>query len=72
MAETCVYCHTDRDGYTQNLPREGVGKAFIWHHAPIHGGWLLEVSQKHHSYMKIKINFCPICGRELKEGVSDG
>lgn len=72
MAETCVYCHTDRDGYTQNLPREGVGKAYIWHHALIHGGWLLEVSQKYHSHMKIKINFCPICGRELKEGMSNG
>lgn len=21
----CHYCHTDRDGYTQSLPREGNG-----------------------------------------------
>ena len=65
--KVCTYCHTDRDGYTQGLPREGIGRAFIWHHPPIHGGWILHFSGKYRTEAKIKINFCPMCGRELKE-----
>ena len=63
----CPYCHTDIDGYTQGLPREGNGKAYIHYHHPIHGGWQLEVSQKNFAHMKVKINFCPICGRKLED-----
>nr|DAJ74867.1 MAG TPA: zinc-ribbon containing domain protein [Caudoviricetes sp.]DAL52068.1 MAG TPA_asm: zinc-ribbon containing domain protein [Caudoviricetes sp.] len=63
----CPYCHTNKDGYTQNLPREGNGKAYIWHHHPIHGGWQLEVTQKRFAHMTVKIIFCPICGRRLED-----
>lgn len=64
----CPYCHTDRDGYVSELPREGVGRAVIqWHH-PAFGGWTLHFYGSHHTKAKIKINFCPMCGRELKEG----
>jgi hypothetical protein len=69
VTESCPYCHTDRDGYTQGLPREGNGNAFIWHHPPIFGGWLLRFSGKYRTEAKVKINFCPMCGRKLKEGV---
>lgn len=66
IGTVCPYCHTDKDGYTQNLPREGNGKAYIWHHPPIHGGWQLEVSQKNFAHLTVKINFCPMCGRKLE------
>ena len=66
--EICPYCHTDRDGYAQGLPREGIGRAFIWHHHPLHGGWILHFSGKYRTEAKIKINFCPMCGRKLKDG----
>lgn len=66
--ELCPYCHTDRDGYTVFLPREGTGNASIWRHPTVHGGWRLHFSGKNHTRMQIKINFCPMCGRELKEG----
>lgn len=69
--ELCPYCHTDRDGFVQNLPREGKGKVCIWHHAPIHGGWVIRFSGKYYTDAKVKINFCPICGRELKENEDD-
>lgn len=70
--ELCPYCHTDRDGFVRHLPREGIGNAHIWHHAPIHGGWMLHFSGKHNTKADIKINFCPMCGRKLKDGVDDG
>ena len=63
----CPYCHADRDGYVQLLPREGIGNASIqWHH-PAFGGWMLHFSGKYRTEAKIRINFCPMCGRELKE-----
>ncbi len=65
--KNCPYCHTDRDGYVQQLPREGVDNASIhWHH-PAFGGWMMHFSGNNRTYAKIKINFCPMCGRELKE-----
>jgi hypothetical protein len=47
------------------LPREGNGNAFIsW---GVFDGWVLEFSGKYHIKAKVKINFCPMCGRKLKE-----
>lgn len=63
----CRYCHKDCDGYVQNLPREGDGKAFIYYHHPTNGGWTLHVSSKYRTEVRIKIDFCPMCGRKLKE-----
>ena len=63
----CAYCHEDRDGYFQMLPREGNGNAFInW---GVFDHWVLEFSGKYQVKAKIKINFCPMCGRKLKEDV---
>lgn len=63
----CEFCHTDRDGYVVNLPREGQGKAHVWHSPPIYGGWHIHVSLANRVQTRIKIKFCPMCGRELKE-----
>lgn len=64
----CQYCHTDRDGFVQELPRTGIGRAAIhWHH-PAFGGWTLHFYGPNRTEAKIKINFCPMCGRKLKEG----
>ena len=72
VGNKCPYCHTGPDGYVQEIPREGIGRIYIWHHAPIHGGWMLHFSGKNRGEAKIKINFCPMCGRALKEGCLDG
>lgn len=70
--QLCPYCHTDRDGYTQLLPREGNGQVSLhWHH-PAFGGWMLHFTGRNHTRMKIKINFCPMCGRKLKEDTGNG
>ena len=67
VESVCPYCHTDRDGYVQMLPREGIGNVCVtW--SPF-GGWILDFSGKYHTRAKIKIKFCPMCGRELKRGV---
>ena len=64
--EICPYCHEDRDGCFPMLPREGIGNVFIdW---GVFDGWILNFSGKYHTKAKIKINFCPMCGRKLKEG----
>lgn len=63
--ELCGYCHEDSDGYVRMLPREGVGNAYI--HCSHFDGWAINFSGKYHTKAKIKINFCPMCGRELRE-----
>lgn len=55
----CDYCTTDRDGYSVYLPREGTGNAHI-------RGSVIEVSGPNRTRLSIKINYCPICGRELR------
>ena len=63
----CDYCQEDRDGYFQMLPRKGNGNAFInW---GVFDDWTIEFSGKYHVKAKIKIYFCPMCGRKLKENV---
>jgi hypothetical protein len=52
------------------LPREGVGNAYI--HCSHFDGWAINFSGKYHTKAKIKINFCPMCGRNLRRGVEDG
>ncbi len=64
----CPYCHTDRDGYVQRLPRTGEGYAYIYQHHPINGGWTLHMNSKYRTFVDVQIKFCPMCGRELKEG----
>ncbi len=67
MAELkpCPFCHEDLDGYTRFLPRKGVGNIFI-HRAAI-DGWQLNFSGKYRSKAEVKINFCPMCGRDLEQ-----
>ena len=63
--EKCDYCREDRDGYVCQLPRDGIGNAFI-RLSPFYGP-LIEVSGPKKTKFKIKIKFCPMCGRELEE-----
>ena len=63
----CPYCHTDRDGYVQHLPREGIGNIHIWRDWSS-GEWIMTFSGKYKTKAAVKINFCPMCGRELKKG----
>lgn len=58
----CDYCTTDRDGFVSLLPRKGTGNAHIRKAA-------IEVSGPNRTRLTIPIEFCPKCGRKLKEEV---
>ena len=55
----CPYCHEDADGYVKPLEKNChayVNRGFMgWHIVLKARGWMGEA----------KINFCPMCGREL-------
>lgn len=60
--EICEYCHEDSDGYV--MPLEKNSHAFIRFGMD---GWELSLHAKGwHGSTKIK--YCPMCGRELKNG----
>lgn len=65
MMDVCEFCHEDKDGYVACLGRDGTGSAHIAQSHPTNGGWKLCVSSGKRVRMTVKINFCPICGREL-------
>lgn len=51
----CEYCQEDRDGYVRGLDKHG--------HYYIHNG---ELRLKRYGQKDVvKINFCPMCGRQL-------
>lgn len=60
----CEYCHSDRDGYSRLLPRIGKGNAHIQKGIDI--GWIIDVSGPNYTSLKISINYCPKCGRKLR------
>lgn len=66
MAELkpCPFCHEDYDGYVQMLPRKGIGNAYI--HCSHFDGWTLNFSGKYNTKATVKINFCPMCGRNFR------
>lgn len=70
MAELRLYCHEDSDGYVLMLPREGIGNAYI--HRSKFDGCTINFSGKYNTKAKIKINFCPMCGRKLREDADNG
>jgi hypothetical protein len=59
----CPFCTEDFDGYVRMLPREGIGNAYI--HCSAFDGGSLNFSGKYNTKAKIRINFCPMCGRKL-------
>lgn len=61
----CKYCVTDRDGYSTYLPRIGRGNAHI-RQSTIHG-WVIDVSLPYKNCLTLKINNCPMCGRDFSE-----
>lgn len=63
----CEFCTTDRDGYSRYLPHKGTGNAHI--RVDLWEGPIISVSGPHHTSLNIPINFCPKCGRRLKEEI---
>ena len=61
----CEYCHTDREGYIK--PLEKNCHAYLYCLAD---GWKLYVKLRGDK-RECAINYCPMCGRKLKED-SDG
>lgn len=65
----CDYCTEDRDGYIRFLPRQGIGNAIIERFA---GSCSIKISGQHKTGFRVKINYCPICGKKLCEAKCDG
>lgn len=61
----CEYCHGDREGYSVYLPRKGIGRAFI-----PEGKSCLYIHGPSGTRFEVPIEFCPKCGRKLKEGAN--
>ena len=64
MSDTiCKYCHADSEGYRLRLPTEKhtINLAIDYFHVT---GWCIE---NKNGQVRLKINFCPMCGRELKK-----
>jgi len=57
----CKYCNEDRDGFV--VPIEKNGHAFVFFGA---GGYSLSLNACGW-HKNIPINFCPMCGRKLRE-----
>ena len=60
--DDCDYCHEDSDGYVKPIEKNC--------HAAIHfgmNGWCLELRAKGW-HGETKINYCPMCGRKLRNG----
>ena len=62
----CTYCHEDRDGFV--TPVEKNGHAVIWNYG---NKWMLCLKAKGWE-TKVPINFCPMCGRRLREPPKEG
>lgn len=61
--EPCEYCNEDSDGYVKPVEKNGHVAVL---YSPIYG-WILGV--KYGAWRKdIPIQFCPMCGRRLKNG----
>ena len=56
----CPYCHPDLDGYVK--PMERKGRIFIY---PTFGSYKL-IARWANNREECVINFCPLCGRNLK------
>lgn len=66
MSEVCLpceYCGTDRDGFSEYLPRVGKGNAHIWKSSI--EGWIIDIRGPYRTGLTIKIDYCPKCGRKL-------
>lgn len=61
----CIYCTEGADGCVSLLPREGTGNASL--HDSASKGPVLVVRGPYKTRVEIRVNFCPICGRDLKE-----
>lgn len=61
----CVYCTEDVDGYVTYLPRVGEGNAAL--HVSTVTGSALVIRGPHKTHVRVPVNFCPMCGRDLKK-----
>ena len=58
----CEYCHTDKDGYIK--PLEKNGHAYLY---PSAYGYKLYVTSLRGDRKECAVNYCPMCGRKLRE-----
>ena len=63
----CDFCQGDTEGFVIELPKKkGKGKAYVlqsWNDAK------LQVSAPFGNIIEYDINYCPMCGRELRKKV---
>ena len=65
MANCCDYCTPDSEGYVQKLPREGNINAAMLDF--VCQGTVLLARGPYKSRAEFPINFCPMCGRDLRK-----
>ena len=59
----CKYCEKDRDGYVSFIPKKkGNGKGYVWDAK-------LKVIAPYGNVIEYEMNYCPMCGRKLRERV---
>lgn len=61
----CVYCVEDPDGYVTYLPRRGEGNAALHYSATKNPA--LIIRGPHKMRVEVPVNFCLICGRDLRK-----
>jgi len=57
----CEYCHTDRDGYIKPLDKNA--HVYLWLSGVYSNNLHIKLYGRE---MHLPINYCPICGRDLK------
>ena len=60
----CEYCTEDTDGYVRGLDKNC--HLVIYNNFPESDGKILNVNW-YGKQMKVPINYCPICGRNLRD-----
>lgn len=60
----CKYCKTDCEGYIQPLDKNA--HVFLRETTQYRANLIIEW---YGHYMDIPIKYCPICGRDLKDGI---
>lgn len=61
----CEYCTGDKGGYVKELPKQNKGfNAYVWDYG-LNSPYLEVTGERNKGIFSI--NFCPMCGKELKQ-----
>lgn len=64
----CEYCDGDRDDFVKELPKANKGfNGYVWKYG-MDAPHLVFTAKGHHKCV-FNINYCPMCGKKLRERV---